>query len=194
MAKPPIDQDEVDRIDEWRKAREAAERRNARRTHPGAEDSVPPARIETPWPSTPGQGSPSATIRTDPLPHFERHARWLTAGKAIVTTLVALIAALLAGGNWLIDQRVEAGIEKAKREWHVAEVAAAASAAAVSVPAQGQQIIELQKRVKRDGQRWDALDKAHHKWFQRANQPKLPKFGPKAEARGEAALPEDFDE
>jgi len=175
----------------WKEALEV-NAREARRSRPEAEDTDPPPAPDPSWPPAPvlrpGHGSPSATI-VDPPPHVKRLGNW---GKYIAS-MVAGGTALYAVGHpvitWITTRVAAEDVAIVKRG---CDLAAAASATAAVVPIQ-QRIEELEKKEKRHGQRWDALDKWHRQQFQRRNAPPVPQFGPKAESRGNAATVEDFD-
>jgi len=60
-------------------------------------------------------------------------------------------------------------------------------------PSHEQRLKELEKKERKNGARWDALDEFHVQKFQRPNLPKVKKFGPAAEAHG-GATPLETDE
>lgn len=187
MPKSHDDLDEIDPIERRRLQREAAEKA-ARVSHSGWEASEPPPPITTPWPTRSGIGSPSATIQ-DPPPHVRRLGNW---GKTIAS-VVAGAGALYAVGrpvvDWIHTRPSTDDIAALKRECNAAAVA---SANAAALPL-AQRIAELETEKKKNGGRWDALDKWHQKNFQRRNAPAIDQFGPKAESRGNATTVKDLD-
>jgi hypothetical protein len=178
-------------LDDRKRWKEALEinQREARRTHPDAEDTTPPPPDDSSWPPkpVPGAGSPSATI--DPLPHVERSTRWLKAIAGLIAAVVALWFAVKPGVEWFASRPSADDLRDART--YCAGVAASAAANAVA-PYQPR-MEGAEAKIKRDGQRWDALDKWHRQQFQRRNSPAVPQFGPKAESRGNAATVEDLD-
>lgn len=179
----------------WAGTVKEASTREARRTHPGAESTDPPPPPADPsWPPKPieGQGSPSPTIsRSDPLPKVERRARWAKALTSIGAALVALATGMWGAGKWTLMQAKTALDERV--DDRCAKIAASAIASAVAPPEQpshAQRIKDLEKKERKNGQRWDKLDDFVQEKFQKPNQPKVKKFGPAAEARGGATYPE----
>ena len=192
MPKSHDDPDEIDDpAERHRLAREAWERREARRTHPGSEDTDRPPPIKSPWPATArvdsAFGSPSAV--SNPPPHVRRLGNW---GKYIAG-MVAGAAALYTVGHpvvtWIGSR---ASIDDVATMKRTCESAAAASANAASVPL-AQRIAELETEKRKNDGRWNALDKWHQKNFQRRNAPAIDQFGPKAESRGNATTVKDLD-
>lgn len=177
---------ELDRVDRARLARERA----ARRSRPAFEDSFPPPPTDLSWPPEPvsGVGTPSATI--DPFARARHGGRWIVWLAGILAALGTIYTTTKPIIGWFASRASTDDVTKTKT---ACEATAVASASAAVLPLM-QRIGEIEKKQKRDGQRWDALDKWHVKSFQRTNQTKVPQFGPKAESRGAAALPEDIDE
>jgi hypothetical protein len=162
--------------------------RAVQRSHPEHEDTDPPPPIPTPWPTSEGRGSPSATIQ-DPPPHVKRLGNW---GKYIAGIVAGATALYTVGAPvvaWIGTRPSDQDLRDART--YCATVAASAAASAVA-PYQPR-MDAAEAKIKRDGQRWDALDKFHRQHFQRRNAPPICQFGPKAESRGNACTVEDLD-
>ena len=151
--------------------------RETRKRHEGSEQSFPPPAVNAP----PGYaGGPSPTIR-DPLPHVERHARWWKAIIAIGAGVAALYAGVRPVVVWFLTRPSDEEVKAL-----VATCSANATDAGVQalVPVT-ERLKLLEAEKKRNGQRWDQLDK----WNEQKKPPGAPpprKFGPEAERRGEA--------
>lgn len=180
----------------WVRDVREANTREARRTHPGTESTNPPPPIDPSFPPKPieGKGSgPSPTIKSDPLPKVERHARWAKALAAIGGLVMALCGGMWGAGKWTLvlaqtalDERVDD---------RCAKLAASAIASAVApphAPSHEQRLKNLEKEAKKNGGRWDDLDVLLQNKFNKPNQPKVRKFGPAAEAHG--ATPQEAEE
>jgi hypothetical protein len=106
-----------------------------------------------------------------------------------IKDIVYIVSILVGGGLWLQNRASKEDLVTLKAEC----VAAASSAAAAASTPLATRIDVLERAVKKDGKRWDRLDAFHSqvKVFNKANETKPPKFGPKAEKMGE--LPQDWD-
>lgn len=151
------------------------------------EDSEPPPPIPTPWPVKPGVGSPSATI--DPVPHVKRLGNLGKGLAGIVAGLTALYAVGKPVVVWFLTRSSSDDVEDVRKFC----AGAAASAAASAVAPYQVRMDAVEKRVAKDEQRWNALDKFHRQNLQRRNAPPVCQFGPKAESRGNACTMEELD-
>jgi hypothetical protein len=130
-------------------------------------------------------GSPSVAIR-DHLPHAERGARWVKVLAAVAggcAVLYGLFVAPLV--NWFVTRASDDNVKRS------CDAAAAASAKTATDPLV-QRIAELEKKEKRNGQRWNQLD-GWNAQKKRPNTTPPPKFGPEAERRGEARYDDGSD-
>lgn len=192
MAKSYDDPGDEDPIDRAQRLREAAEKA-ARMSRHDYEHTDPPPPEDSSWPPRPvlrpGHGSPSPTISSDPPQHVKRLGNW---GK--------YIAGMVAGGAaiWTVSHPVVAWLGSRASATDVSEArtycaGVAASAAASAVAPLRPRLDDAEVKIKRDRQRWDALDKWHRQQFQRRNAPPICQFGPKAESRGNACTMEELD-
>jgi len=157
--------------------------RAVQRSNPAYESEPPPIPSTYP-PVVPGIGSPSVA-RRDPLPHAERVARWIKVLAAIATGCVVLYGLFGAPVvNWFKSRASDVDLKQNSE--------AAAAAVKTATDPLLQRISELEKKEKRNGQRWNQLD-LWHEQRRRPNTTPLRKFGPEAERRGEARYDDGSD-
>jgi len=166
----------------WKEALDVTSR-EAQRSHPEHEDTDPPP-SDPSWPPAPvvrpGYGSPSATV-SNPPPHVRRLGNW---GK-VIASIVAGGAALYTVGHPVVTWIATRPSSKDLDDTRTYCAGASASAAASAVRPYPQRIDQLERRADGTDERFDWLDDYGEETATKARRPVPPKFGPKAEARGD---------
>ena len=143
---------------------------HARRKTEGSDPPIPP-------PPKPPRGGLSQFARS----HL---------GTITLKDLFYLGGLILTAVTWAQSRASRDEVETARRSCVDASTAAIASAFAPVPP----RLKAVEKRQARNDQRWDRLDAWHGRAFAAPNRTPPPKFGPKAEARGEVRYEDEEDE
>lgn len=160
--------------------------RAVQRSHQQYESEPPP--IPSAYPATvPGVGSPSAS-RHGALPHVERAGQWGKAIVAVVTSIAAAYYGVKPVVVWFLTRPSDDQLEAAMK----ACATNAADAGVLAIVPLALRVNELEIEKKRNGQRWNQLDKVNEQ-KRRPNAPPPRKFGPEAERRGEARYDDGSD-
>lgn len=159
-------------MDDWRKGLRDSIDRDVAKRHSAAEPSDPPR--------------PSTT--TPPRKHegFVRaHLGTLT-----LKDLAYLAGLVFTAVTWAQSRASRADVEEARQQC----VQSASSSIAAAFSPVPPRLKAIEKRQARNDQRWDRLDSWHVRAFGSPFKTPPPKFGPKAEARGEVRYEDEEDE